>query len=106
MLFFFSFILLFSFRVLLFVFFLLLLFSFLLFFFFLSISLFLSSLTLSYPPFPILPLPPLLNVLYLNLSCVYSFCFVLLNFTCCRVAVYLSMFLLIKLFHIYNKALC
>ena len=53
---------------------------------------------LSYPPFPLLPLPPLLNVFYLNLSCVYSFCFVLLNFTCLWVAVCLSMFLLIKLF--------
>src|SRR6218665_2863385 len=49
-------------------------------------------------PFPHLPLPPLLNVFYLNLSCVYSFCFALLNFTCLRVAVCLSMFLLIKLF--------
>ena len=45
------------------------------------------------------------NVFYLNLSCVYSFCFVLFNFTCRRVAVCLSMFLLIKLFQTYNKAL-
>jgi len=75
--------------------FLLLLFSFLFFlFFFLSLSLSLSCL-LFYPPFPLLPL---LNVFYLNLSCVYSFCFVLLNFTCLRVVVCLSMILLIKLF--------
>jgi len=95
LLFFFSFILLFSFLILLFVFFLLLLFSFLLFFLFFFLSLSLSSLPLSYSPFR---LPSLLNVFFLNLSCVYSFCFVLLNFTCLRVAVCLSMFRLIKLF--------
>src|SRR6218665_3678248 len=55
----------------------------------------LSSLPLSYSPFR---LPSLLNVFFLNLSCVYSFCFVLLNFTCLRVAVCLSMFHLIKPF--------
>src|SRR6218665_3761654 len=81
-------------------FFLPLLFSFLLFFlfFFLYLSLSLSSLPISYPPFPLLPLPPLLNVFFLNLSCVYNFCLVLLNFTCLRVAVCLSMFFLIKVF--------
>src|SRR6218665_1739025 len=35
---------------------------------------------------------------FFNLSCVYSFCFVLLNFTCLRVAGCLLIFLLIKLF--------
>src|SRR6218665_2740737 len=45
------------------------------------------------------PLPPLLNVFYLNLSCVYSFCFVLLNFTSLRVVVCLSNVLPIKLLY-------
>src|SRR6218665_1995076 len=91
-------------------FFLILLFSFLLFVFFLllpalSLLLFipppllpLSSLLLSSLSFPLLPHPPLLNVFYLNLSCEYSFCLVLLDFTCLRVSVCLSVFLLIKLF--------
>src|SRR6218665_3871732 len=59
----------------------------------------LSSLLLSYPSFPLLPLSPLINIFHLNLSCEYSFCFVLLNLTCLRVAVCLSMFLLIKLLY-------
>src|SRR6218665_973296 len=59
----------------------------------------LSSLLLFYSSFPLLPLPPPLNIFYLNLSCEYSFCFVLLNFTCLSVAVCLSMFLLIKLLY-------
>src|SRR6218665_91164 len=90
--------LLFSFLVLLFIFFLLLFFSFLLFFLFFFLSLSLYSLPHSNPPFSLLPLPPLLNVFYLNLSCVNSFCFVLLNFTCLQVVVCLLMFLLNKLF--------
>src|SRR6218665_256551 len=59
-----------------------------------------SSLLLSFPLLLLLLLlPPLLNIFYLNLSCEYSFCFALLNFTCLRVAIRLSMFLLIKLLY-------
>ena len=65
---------------------------------------FFSLYSLPYPPFHLLPLPTLLNVFFLNLSCVYSFCFVLLNFTCLSSSVCRCFFSL-KNFQTYNKAL-